>query len=397
MSGAWWGIGVASPSVAGAASSKAPVAVGDLCSCTGPEASTISQTTDVSKAWASWVNAHGGLAGHKVDLIVRDDGYSPAQAVSAAHAFISQDHVVAIFDNSDVDTSWAPIVQKANVPVIGGQETDSGYQNPDFYPSGGTLNYSTSVTVVGMKKAGLKTVANLYCVEVAVCSETAQSAAKVYSQNGLKQVYSVGIAFGAPSYAAQCLAAKQAGARSVEVGDATAIVEKVAQDCAAQGYNPVELTGDGIVAISMLKIPAFSGMIATQANLPWFVHNSATAPFYSALKKYVPQELVDPNFGEAALQAWSDGVLLQHAVIASHPGTGSAITTATVKKGLYGLAPGDTLDGLAAQPIHFVRNQPANFSCWFQMSIKNSEFVWSNGQKPLCAQKVKAGTEPGAS
>jgi branched-chain amino acid transport system substrate-binding protein len=392
-----WGTGVAFPSVVAAAGSEAPVAVGDLCSCTGPEASTIGQTTDVTKAWASWVNAHGGLAGHKVNLIVRDDAYNPAQAVAAAHAFISQDHVIAIVDNSDVDTSWAPIVQKANVPVIGGQETDSGYQNPDFYPSGGTLNYSTPVTVVGMKKAGIKTVANLYCVEVAVCAETAQSAAKVYSQNGLKQVYSVGIAFGAPSYAAQCLAAKQAGARSVEVGDATAIVEKVAQDCATQSYDPIELTGDGIVAISMLKIPAFKGMIATQANVPWFVHNAATAPFYAALKKYAPQVMVSPNFGEASLQAWSDGVLIQHAVKAASPKSGSTITTADVKQGLYSLTPGDTLDGLAAEPIHFVRGQPANFSCWFQMSIENSKFVWSNGKKPVCAKKVKAGTEPGAS
>ena len=44
-----------------------------------------------------------------------------------------------------------------------------------------------------------------------------------------------GIGFAAPNYTAQCLAAKQAGATAMSVGDASSIVVKVAQDCATQG------------------------------------------------------------------------------------------------------------------------------------------------------------------
>ena len=66
---------------------------------------------------------------------------------------------------------------------------------------------------------------------------------------GSKLVYTSAISFAAPSYAAECLAAKQAGATSMTVGDATQVVNKVVQDCAAQGYTPIQLSADGTVGI----------------------------------------------------------------------------------------------------------------------------------------------------
>ena len=134
-------LGVAGQAAPAAAATKSTVVIGDLCSCTGPEASTISQTTATMQAWASWVNSHGGLAGHPVKLVVQDDNYSPVQAIAAANTLIDSDHVIAIFDNSDEDPSWGPVAQKADVPVLGGQETDSGWQNADFYPAGASFNY----------------------------------------------------------------------------------------------------------------------------------------------------------------------------------------------------------------------------------------------------------------
>ena len=53
------------------AKTLAPLAVGDICSCTGPEASTIAQTSPTALAWASSVNAQGGIDGHKVEVIVK--------------------------------------------------------------------------------------------------------------------------------------------------------------------------------------------------------------------------------------------------------------------------------------------------------------------------------------
>ena len=378
---------------AGAASSASGVTVADLCSCTGPEASSISQTTATMQAWASWVNSHGGLAGHPVNLVVLDDGYSAAKALANAQTAINQDHAVAIFDNSDEDPSFASVVKAANVPVLGGQETESGWQNSDFFPAGATFNYTNSVGAIIAKDTGVKKIAALYCVEVSICEQSVDEGKLIASHYGIQYVYTAGIGFAAPNYTAQCLAAKQSGATAMSVGDASQIVEHVVQDCSAQDYTPRQLSSDGTVAIAWLTIPAFNGNIDSQSDFLWFVHDSATATMYDALDKYAPQVPSGPNFGEIVLQSWADGALLQAAVQAAKATSSTSITSAEIEKGLYGLPSGETLGGLSP-PLHFVKGQPANNSCFYEMGIKNAKFVVLHGGTTICAPLVKAGTMP---
>ncbi len=380
-------------SQAEAAASTSTVTIADLCSCTGPEASSISQTTDTMQAWASWVNGHGGLAGHQVHLVVLDDGYSAAKALANAQTAVSQDHAAAIFDNSDEDPSFASVVKGANVPVLGGQETDSGWQNSDFFPAGATFNYTNSVGAIIAKSAGVKKEAALYCVEVNICAESVHQGEKVASHYGIQYTYTAGIGFAAPNYTAQCLAAKESGATAMTVGDASSVVEHVVQDCATQNYTPRELSSDGTVAIAWLKIPAFNGNIDTQSDYLWFVHNATTATMYSALNKYAPQVASGPNFGEIVLQSWADGALLQAAVQAAKATSTTPITSALILKGLYGLPSNETLGGLSPA-LHFVKGQPANNSCFFEMGIQNGKFLVLHGGTPTCAPLVKAGTLP---
>jgi len=368
---------------AGAASNKAPLVIGDLCSCTGPEASTISQTTDVVNAWASSINAKGGIDGHKVQIVVKDDGYNPATSQADAQALVQQNHVIAIFDNSDEDTVWATYIKKQHVPVIGATEANTGYQNPDFFPPGATINYDGGANAVEAKKAGIKTEAILYCVEVTICQQSVGTTRTLLPKLGMKLVFSTGIGFAAPNYSAQCLAAKQSGAQAIAVADASAIVTKVAQNCATQGYDPIELSGDGSVAIAWLGIPSMNGNLDVQADIPWFVHNAATKPMYDALAKYAPGVTTGPNFGEVVVQSWAAGVLLQLAAGAANLSANP--TSAQILRGLYALK-NTTLDGLTA-PITFHQGKPADNPCFFDMGIKNAKFVALNGDKPYCVPK----------
>jgi branched-chain amino acid transport system substrate-binding protein len=202
----------------------------------------------------------------------------------------------------------------------------------------------------------------------------------------MKLVYSAGIGFAAPNYSAQCLAAKQSGAKSMAVGDASAIVTKVAQNCATQGYTPTELSADGSVAIAWLGVPAMNGNIDVQGNIPWFVHNAATKPMYTALAKYAPGVTTGPNFGEVVMQSWAAGVLFQ---LAAQGGNMSAKpTSAQILRGLYSLK-GTTLGGLAA-PITFHKGKPASNPCFYEMGIKNAKFVTLGGGKPFCVPKSLA-------
>jgi branched-chain amino acid transport system substrate-binding protein len=368
---------------AGASGSKAPLIIGDLCSCTGPEASTISQTTNVVQAWASSVNAKGGIDGHKVQIIVKDDGYNPTTSLADAQAFVQQNHVIAIFDNSDEDTVWANYMKAQKVPVFGATEANAGYQNSDFFPPGGTFNYSDGAGAVAAHKAGIKTEAILYCVEVAICQQSSIEAQHLLPKLGMKLVYTAGIGFAAPNYAAQCLAAKQSGAQSMAVGDASAIVTKVAQNCETQGYSPIELSADGSVAIAWLGVPAMNGNIDVQADIPWFVHNAATKPMYDALAKYAPGVTTGPNFGEVVVQAWAAGVLFQLAAEGGH--LGAKPTPAQILNGLYSLK-GTTIGGLVA-PITYHKGKPASNPCFYEMGIKNKKFVELGGGRPFCVPK----------
>ena len=62
--------------------SGAPIVLGSV----GTYSATTGNFSDPGKpailAWASWVNAHGGINGHPVKLIVKDNMNNEAQAVS---------------------------------------------------------------------------------------------------------------------------------------------------------------------------------------------------------------------------------------------------------------------------------------------------------------------------
>jgi branched-chain amino acid transport system substrate-binding protein len=379
---------LSAPAPAGAATA-APIVLGDICSCTGPEASTISQTSPALQAWASYVNAHGGVQGHQVQVVVKDDAYNPGTSLAAAKDLVNSNHVVGIFDNSDEDSSWAAYIKQQNVPVFGGQEMVAGYTNSDFFPPGGTYEYGGDVGSLAAKKAGVKKEAELYCVEVAICAQSVATTKQALARlGGMKLVYDAGIGFAAPNYTAQCLAAKASGADAMSVADASAIVTKVAQDCAAQGYTPRELSGDGSVAIAWLDVPAMEGNIDFQTDVPWFVHNATTKPMYDALAKYAPGVTTGPNFGEVVLQDWAMGALLQEAAKYGH--LTATPTAAQLKSGLYALPKGDTLGGLTP-PLHFVKGQPADNPCFFVMGIHNKKFVTLEGGKPLCVAKRPPG------
>ena len=137
----------------------------------------------------------------------------------------------------------------------------------------------------------------------------------------------------------------------LEVGDASVVAEKAATECAAQGWSPIEIAA--AVSSDMATNPQFQGMLASQQDIPYFVHDAATKTFWSALDTYAPTLHTSPNFGEQAIIGWAEGALLQDAIKSAAPSSGTAVTPAVVKKGLYNLPSGDNLGGSApGDPLH---------------------------------------------
>lgn len=97
------------------------IVFGQAAALNGP-ASALGQgmKAGIEAAFAE-VNAKGGIAGRKLKLISRDDGYEPDKAIAATNALIKEDKVFALIGPVGTPTSAAtqPIATAAGVPFIG--------------------------------------------------------------------------------------------------------------------------------------------------------------------------------------------------------------------------------------------------------------------------------------
>jgi ABC-type branched-subunit amino acid transport system substrate-binding protein len=71
---------------------------------TGPAAPGYSLIAPASQAYFNYVNAHGGVYGRKIHLIIKDDAYNPAITVPVIHQLILQTHVFGIFEGLGTPT-----------------------------------------------------------------------------------------------------------------------------------------------------------------------------------------------------------------------------------------------------------------------------------------------------
>src|SRR5436190_1984865 len=65
---------------------------------TGPVAPGYSEIAPASQAFFNYVNAHGGVFGRKIHLIIKDDAYNPTNTVNVTHQLVLQNKVFGIFE-----------------------------------------------------------------------------------------------------------------------------------------------------------------------------------------------------------------------------------------------------------------------------------------------------------
>jgi branched-chain amino acid transport system substrate-binding protein len=77
-------------------------------------------------------NRQGGVQGHRITLISRDDGYDPTRSIAAARLLIDRDHVFALVGSVGTPTSVAvqPIADESGVPFVGAFTGAEFLRNP---------------------------------------------------------------------------------------------------------------------------------------------------------------------------------------------------------------------------------------------------------------------------
>jgi len=364
----------------------APIVLGNVGSYSAPNsANGVAVGQKAIVAWAKWVNAHGGVNGHPIKLIQKDNKGDQALAVSQVKELVEQDHVVAFVSNQDgsLNAGYADYLKEKNIPVLGGSvfTIDPWVGNPVFYPQGITAIPDINALIAIAAKAGYKKIGSLACSEASQCAAANALVKGQSTKGGLDYVYGGLVSSTAPDYTANCLAAKDAGAAILMLLIPTADEgNKIADDCARQNYKPAWIIPGEAIGSGYLKTNAFNNTFNAAGVLPWFAKDPAMKDFNAAMKKYT-----DINFKTAeepllADDAWVSGLMLQKAVELS--GSTGVPTSADLLAGLAKFN-NETLGGLAGG-LTYTNLQNKNQGCYFTIKIKKQKFTLPNGSKPDC-------------
>jgi branched-chain amino acid transport system substrate-binding protein len=368
-------------STSGGQATGAAIKVGVICSCSGPFGGNIAPAANVVRAWAQTVNTSGGIDGHPVQLTVDDDASNPGTSVTYAMALINS-HVDVILDLTVLDAAWASNVQAANMPVVGGNFSSTPfYTNPLFFPSGQTNDSIAYSVAAAAKAAGAASLSQFYCAEAPQCAQSVPLIKTAGQQLGVSDVYNSSISATAPNYTAQCVAAQQARGQALFIGHSSQVVVRVGQDCNRQNYNPIYVTeGTGYSPLEANAVGIKNNMWSSFPILPYYVNAPAVQAMNTALDKYYPGLRTNAQqWSEYAAQAWTAGVLIEHAVKASGMSATDTPSSATMLKGLTSIK-GDNLDGWSP-PLTFTAGQVHKVDCWFTAVLKNgTESLANNGQ-----------------
>jgi branched-chain amino acid transport system substrate-binding protein len=331
------------------------------------------------QAWVDSVNASGGIKGRQIKLIVEDDQGDATQSQADIRQLVQVDHVLAIVspEAGGTEGGWASYVEQQHVAVVGGEsDTPVWFTNPAFFPSGATVLTSLEMQAYAVKAAGKTSFGAVYCAESAACKQTVPALQGYAKAFGLDMSTSAAIAVAAPSYTAQCLAARQAGAQALIIDASYAAGSRFAPACAQQGYSPVYVIPSGAFDSRYLQVSQVNGAYVPTTNALWFAGTPAVDQFRQAMAKYEPGTALGPN----PMSGWTGGVLFGAAAadLPANP------TPADVFTGLYSLPKNDTLNGLSP-PLNFHSGAPASqVTCFFLGQIENGQLTASKGTAPIC-------------
>jgi branched-chain amino acid transport system substrate-binding protein len=331
------------------------------------------------QAWAAYQNAHGGLNGHPVRIIVADDQGDPGTALTLVKRMVEKDHIITlaggfiIFGFDQIDQ----YMREKNVPMIAGDGiVPQWYNTPVGFPIASHTPIQIVKGIQSFVDQGSTKIGMLYCLELAaICSYLYDYTAKSPVGKYIVQNYQVSLV--APSYTSQCLRMKAAGIEVVELLMDTAGASRLIQDCANQGFKPK------IMLLGLDATPEMPKLAALKdAVVPGATFSPAAGQGVPAIDNYRKQMAIyGPSIGESGVIsfAWAAGVML--ALVGKNLSDNPK--SEELFEALWKLK-NETLGGLIA-PVTYPKNKPAVVApCMFLWGVKDGKFSAPRGPKPIC-------------
>jgi branched-chain amino acid transport system substrate-binding protein len=376
------GSAVAARPVAGQpAGPLAPIVLGNIGNYSGAAGSSLAGAGPETQVWAAWVNAHGGIGGHPVQVYTADDGADPAKSFSTIRDMVENKHVIAFIGNEAILTFQAGLgyLEQHHIPVVGGDATSTTWtSSPVLFPEGTTNFELYDGLAKTVHRAGLTKVALLYCIEATQCQTNGKYVLQEgAAKNGVQVVYSSQVSITQPDYTPQCLGASSSGAQVIWAIVDSNSFKRLAASCHRQGLQVQYVAAQLVVTSDLADDPDLEGMLATVPTSPWmFGGTPAAAAYLQANQQYAPSMALS----SATSISWASGQLLSRALehLGSLPPTSDAIL-----QGLWSLR-GDTLGGLVP-PLTFSAHAAAPINpCYFVVAIRGGRWTAPSGAQTQC-------------
>jgi ABC-type branched-subunit amino acid transport system substrate-binding protein len=99
----------------------AQILIGQTAGFSGPVAAGVKETTAGAQLYLDAVNADGGIAGQRIELISLDDGFDPKRAGENAKTLITERKVLSLFLTRGTPHAQAimPLLTQYGVPLVG--------------------------------------------------------------------------------------------------------------------------------------------------------------------------------------------------------------------------------------------------------------------------------------
>lgn len=378
---------------------SAPIKIGYITSATGIASSSFADGAAGAQARIDAQNAAGGVDGHKLVLVAKDDQSNPNLSQVEAQDLVGQG-VFGMIEFSPFAFEAARFLHTQGVPVTG-EEFDGPewgeqpYTNmfswtaPLDSPFGGKY-YSYDGDAKYFKSLGVSKLASL-TYQVPSSLEAVYDLIGPAKSLGIQDCYdNLNVPFGGTDFTADVLAIKSKGCDAVQspvvTSSAVALSEALKQD----GLHPLQVYYTGY-SQDVLDNPAARAAFQDAyfvSTLNFVSPNGPTQQTLDDLKKYDPSYKGGiPNIGlygsYIAAQQMIDGLKM----------AGSNPTRAKFISGMHTLTK-YTVDGLFSTGVDYAAFATPEMlpqtGCGWLVQLKGSSFVVANGGQPICGHRVSA-------
>ena len=357
--------------------------VGSVGTYSGPAGGTLVPILQGAQLWTKAVNEKGGVNGHRIKLVIYDDGGDPARHRAQVQQAVERDRVLAFLSNGEVLTGQGSVeyITSKRIPVIGSELASPWfYKSPMYFPQASS---GDSVMIAALGNAaqelipkGKKKLATLVCQEAQACSDGQRIFTEEAVKAGFEYVYKGKGSIAQPDFTAECLSARNAGADAMILIMDVNSISRISSSCGRQSYRPAYALVSSQAHETQRNDPNLDGTTAASTVFPYFQADTAATQEFQKARQLYGQGI---TIGVSLATGWVSGKLLERAA-ASLP---DPPTSDAILRGLWSIK-NDSLGGLTL-PLTFNENQSAEpKACWFTIALQNK--VWTNldGNKLHC-------------